>query len=143
MNCRVESASWRMHKDELLAIRWQVFVDEQGVPADLEQDAYDHDAHHVVARTNDDLAIGTGRLLTDGHIGRMAVLAAWRGRGVGTALLHTLLDVARSRGIQRVALNAQVSAIPFYEKAGFRAECDIFDDAGIPHQRMTLTLSAS
>ena len=80
--------------------------------------------------------IGTGRLLPDGHIGRMAVLREWRGRGVGTALLRALMEEGRKQGFERLILAAQVQAMPFYEKEGFVAEGDVFDDAGIPHRNM-------
>jgi predicted GNAT family N-acyltransferase len=75
-----------------------------------------------------------------GKIGRMAVIKAWRGRGVGTALLKELLTEARARGLTHVLLDARVQALPFYEKHGFRAEGEIFLDAGLPHLNMTLRL---
>lgn len=86
------------------------------------------------------LPIGTGRLLTDGHIGRMAVLPAWRGQGVGRALLNALLDCARAQGMCEVVLSAQTQALGFYERAGFRAEGPTYLDAGILHQRMSRQL---
>jgi predicted GNAT family N-acyltransferase len=84
----------------------------------------------------DNEPLGTGRLLPDGHIGRMAVLAAWRGKGVGTALLYHLLEAARQRGMSQLALNAQTSAVPFYRRFGFIPEGGEFVEAGIPHVRM-------
>ena len=82
------------------------------------------------------MPIGTGRLMPDGHIGRMAVLRSWRGMGVGSALLTRLLDVARALGMYRVALNAQIQALPFYLHHGFQPEGEEFLEAGIRHRRM-------
>jgi predicted GNAT family N-acyltransferase len=84
--------------------------------------------------------LGTGRLLPDGHVGRMAVLPQARGTGVGSALLAALLQAARARGDREVALSAQTHAIPFYERFGFVVEGEEYDDAGIPHRRMRRAL---
>jgi predicted GNAT family N-acyltransferase len=102
---------------------------------ELEWDEFDASAHHLLAMV-DGVAAGTGRLLPDGHIGRMAVLRAWRGQGVGSALLAELMRIAAARGLRRVMLNAQVQAVPFYLRHGFQAEGDEFPDAGIAHRRM-------
>jgi predicted GNAT family N-acyltransferase len=82
--------------------------------------------------------LGTGRLLPDGHIGRMAVLRQARGAGVGSALLRALMQAARARGDREVMLSAQTHALPFYERFGFVAEGEAYDDAGIPHRVMRL-----
>ncbi len=87
--------------------------------------------------------LGTGRLLPDGHIGRMAVIAPWRGRGVGDAILRTLVEAGAERGHGQLRLNAQLSAIGFYERLGFEALGPVFDDAGIPHRAMRLTRPGS
>jgi len=86
------------------------------------------------------MPIGCGRLLRDGHIGRMAVLRECRGRGVGAALLALLVALARERGNDRAILNAQTHALPFYARFGFMPEGLEFTEAGIPHRTMTLTL---
>ena len=154
----VEIADWERDQATLRSIREAVFVIEQNVPAELEWDGVDQDCLHVIAYTNDrsamgtddrsDMgtgdrsAVGTGRLLGDGHIGRLAVLAPWRGRGAGSALLLKLIGIANTRGIGSVALNAQTHALAFYERFGFVAEGDDFDDAGIPHRRMLLKQSS-
>jgi predicted GNAT family N-acyltransferase len=117
-------------------VRVTVFVHEQGVPADLECDAFDAVSRHALALDAQGRPIGTGRLLPDGHIGRMAVLQAWRGRGVGAALLLRLLQAAREDGVQRVALNAQVRAVGFYSRYGFAPEGAEFFEAGIAHLAM-------
>ncbi|MGD2081444.1 MAG: GNAT family N-acetyltransferase [Chromatiales bacterium] len=137
---RVRIAHWDRDREALEQIRHAVFVDEQGVPADLEWDGGDRDAEHLLAEDGRGHPIGTARLLPAGHIGRMAVLAPWRGRGVGTALLTRMLELARARGLGRVALNAQTAAVPFYHRQGFTVDGDEFMDAGIPHRRMRLDL---
>jgi predicted GNAT family N-acyltransferase len=137
----VRRADW--HRDAALlgAVRRAVFVEEQRVPEALEWDGRDERCQHVLAMARDGAAIGTGRLLPDGHIGRMAVLKAWRGRGVGGAMLAELIAAARAAGHVRAHLNAQTHALGFYARFGFVAEGPEFDDAGIPHRAMTLALS--
>ncbi len=137
----VTQAHWPADRAALRAVRETVFVAEQGVPLALEWDGDDASAFHLLARDPRGLPIGTGRLLPDGHLGRMAVLAPWRGRGIGTALLLRLIERARDQALTAVTLNALCTATPFYERAGFVAEGPIFDDAGIPHQRMRLSLA--
>ncbi|RZA19326.1 MAG: GNAT family N-acetyltransferase [Lysobacteraceae bacterium] len=125
---------------ELRAVRDEVFVGEQGVPVELEHDALDPLCTHVIARLLDGTPVGTARLTPDRHIGRMAVRAPWRGRGVGDALLLSLVDAARKRGWPEVRLNSQVSAIGFYDRHGFKPEGGRFIEAGIEHQAMLRTL---
>lgn len=122
------------------AIRTRVFVEEQGVPAELEWDAADADCWHAVARDAQGVPVGTGRLLPDGHIGRMAVLAEARGSGVGMAILLALIAQARTLGYAEVMLNAQTHAESFYQRAGFVREGEIFMEAGIEHISMRLPL---
>jgi predicted GNAT family N-acyltransferase len=131
----IRPADWSIDQEILKALRQEVFIREQSVPADMEWDEFDPQSRHILAMA-DGVPIGTGRLLPDGHIGRMAVLREWRGQGTGSALLTGLMDIARSLGMQRVLLNAQVQALPFYLRHGFRAEGEEFLDAGIPHRRM-------
>lgn len=137
----VAVADWARDQEEIYAVRRTVFVEEQQVPEELERDQFDSVCVHVVARDRTGRAIGTGRLLPDGHIGRVAVLKEWRGRTIGHKLMHTLLEQAAARGLSVVLLNAQTSAVAFYEKLGFRAEGEEFMDAGIPHRTMRLWLS--
>ena len=138
---RIGPARWPADADDLRAVREAVFVREQGVPEELEWDHADPACVHVLARDPHGRPIGTARMKPDGHIGRMAVLPAWRGRGVGGALLAEILGLARSRGLARVFLHAQVQAAPFYARHGFAPTGLGFDVAGIPHQRMVLTLA--
>jgi predicted GNAT family N-acyltransferase len=128
---------WSTGEGLLKAIRMTVFVEEQGVPEALEWDGLDAGARHVVAVASGGKPIGTGRLLPDAHIGRMAVLKEWRGRGVGGALLDTLLVLANRAGYGTVQLHAQTHALEFYRKRGFIAQGGEFMEAGIPHFLMT------
>jgi predicted GNAT family N-acyltransferase len=135
--CEVE---WHAHCAALHAIRRTVFVEEQCVPEALEWDDFDARCQHVLAYSPQRTAIGTGRLLPDGHIGRMAVLKAWRGRGVGRAMLVFLLGLARQKGFDAVRLHAQTHALGFYARHGFTVVGDEFMEAGIPHRAMVLQL---
>ena len=132
----LETVTWADYSRELYDIRYRVFVLEQGVPVELEQDEYDPLSWHVLARSSDGLAIGTGRLMPDGHIGRLAVLKEWRQYGVGRKLMEYLIGLAQREGFQHIRLNAQVTVTEFYEKLGFCSEGEIFMEAGIPHQSM-------
>lgn len=139
---QVEAVPFEPHRAELHAVREQVFVREQGVPVDLERDALDPLSHHVLARDLRGQPVGTGRLTPDRRIGRMAVLAGWRGHGVGEALLAALLAQARQLGWTEVTLHAQVSALRFYARHGFLPYGHRFTEAGIEHQSMRRVLDA-
>lgn len=128
---------------DLYAVRGQVFIDEQGVPPELERDADDPVCAHVLARDAAGRAVGTGRISPSGRIGRMAVLREWRGRGVGAAMLHGLIGQARAEGLAEVSLHAQAPAIPFYARHGFIVDGERFQEAGIEHQAMRLPLATS
>lgn len=134
----MEIANWDRDQAILRSIREAVFVVEQNVPVELEWDGVDQDCVHVIAYTQDRSPVGTGRLLRDGHIGRLAVLAPWRGQGAGSSLLLKLVAIATAGGTGPVALNSQTHALAFYERFGFVAEGEDFDDAGIPHRKMIL-----
>ena len=137
----VREAGWDADHHALRAIRKTVFVEEQHVPEELEWDEMDAYCRHVLACTPDGSPIGTGRLLPDGHIGRMAVLKPWRGRGVGSAMLTYLLTLARRNGFASVELHAQTHALGFYARHGFTPRGDEFMEAGIPHRVMVSSLS--
>ena len=132
----VRASGWPDDEPEIRRIREAVFVREQGVPLKLEWDGKDSHYTHVLAVASNGQAIGTGRISPAGHIGRMAVLPAWRKKGVGSALLRALLELARSQGLRGVYLNAQTEASDFYAQHGFYPEGEVFMDAGIPHIRM-------
>jgi len=136
---RIELGDWESMRDRAVPVRYTVFVEEQKVPVEIELDEFDPSSLHAIAFGADESVLGTGRLLPDGHIGRMAVLRQARGAGVGSALLRALLQAARMRGDREAILSAQTHAIPFYERFGFVAEGEEYDDAGIPHRAMRLT----
>lgn len=134
----IRQADWPQERSLLRAVREPVFVMEQGVPLDMEWDDDDLMAYHLLALDSRQRPIGTARLLGSGQIGRMAVLPEWRGRGVGRALLERLLQQAASHGMQHIFLFAQISAEPFYAKAGFTPVGEVFEEAGILHRKMEL-----
>ena len=140
MNWRVASVEWAAAEPAIRAIRETVFIREQAVPEEMEWDGLDPVCFHVLAWNGLEEAIGTARMQAQGIIGRMAVLGNWRGRGVGGALLRTLLDLAIQRGLSRVTLSAQTHALGFYERAGFFAVGEPFTDAGILHRKMVKQL---
>ena len=131
------------------AVRYDVFVTEQGVPADLERDSQDEGADHFIAY-DEDHPIGAGRLVVEpagfegadpglgpvGHLGRLAVRAEARGARLGAALVVVIEQRARERGLSVMALSSQTYAIPFYERLGYSAHGEEFDDAGLPHRWM-------
>ncbi len=128
----------------LRAVREAVFVQEQGVPAELEHDpAGDPLCRHVLAVDPSGAVVGTGRLAADGRIGRLAVLPAWRGRGVGQALLAALVGQARRQGLHSVWLHSQAAAVEFYARQGFLPQGGRFLEAGIEHQTMHRHLLAA
>jgi predicted GNAT family N-acyltransferase len=136
-------ASTARERDDAFAVRIAVFVDEQRIPREEEIDEHDDtDAIHCVAYAGD-VPVGAGRLVPTreagadcAKIGRMAVLASHRGRGVGAAVLATLEHEALARGLRQFQLSAQLTARGFYERAGYTAVGDIYDDVGIPHITM-------
>jgi predicted GNAT family N-acyltransferase len=136
----VQVVEYAQEHARLHALRGEVFIHEQGVPAQLERDALDPLSIHVVACAADGRWLGAARLTPDHRIGRMAVLASERGRGVGAALLQALVDQARQRGWPRLALNAQVQAQAFYARAGFVPHGPRVEEAGILHRAMQRAL---
>ena len=136
----VQLADYVVDHALLRAVREPVFLVEQSVPPEIETDELDPQSRHVVARDDEGRPIGTGRLAPTRRIGRMAVLPEWRGRGVGAAMLQTLLDLSRELRYGTVDLHAQWDAIGFYEGFGFQPVGEEFLEAGIRHQRMQLTL---
>lgn len=140
----VRLTDWQTAADRLRPIRTAVFVVEQRVPAELEMDDKDVLCVHALAEDQSGRVIGTGRLLPSaagiGRIGRMAVTADWRGKGVGSALLDCLMGAARSRGDHLVELHAQLHAAPFYDRQGFQRIGSVYAEAGIPHVTMRRVL---
>jgi predicted GNAT family N-acyltransferase len=128
----------------VVALRTRVFVDEQGVPPEIEQDDADATAVHGISRDATGTVVATGRLLLGAEgrasIGRMATDASARARGHGAAVLQLLQDEARRRGIGEVELHAQITARGFYERAGYRAVGPEYEEAGIAHVTMVRRL---
>ncbi|MGC2997676.1 GNAT family N-acetyltransferase [Streptomyces sp. G35A] len=140
-------------REACFAVRKDVFVAEQGVPEDIEYDAYDAGAVHVLAVREDGVPLGTGRLLHGeaaasknggdpavGSLGRLAVTREARGLGVGAALVRAIEDAARARGLTAVDLHAQTQALGFYERLGYTAYGPEFPDAGMAHRAMRRAL---
>ena len=128
--------------DACLAVRREVFIDEQGVSESEEVDGKDPEAVHILA-TDADAAVGAARVLNFGStskIGRVCVVKSHRGTGLGVSLIEACHSAARSRGATRAILGAQLSALGFYERLGYRPYGDVFDDAGIDHRMMEISL---
>ena len=128
--------SWEQAQPSAGPLRFAIFVDEQNVPSGIELDDLDASCVHAVAFDVDNKPIGTGRLLPDGHIGRMAVVKEWRRRGIGAEILEALMAEARKRGHKEVIVSAQLQAAEFYREHGFVAEGKVYPEAGILHQQM-------
>ena len=132
---KVKTATWPDDMATLKAIRFEVFVEEQKVPADEEIDSNDPLSIHAIAWA-DGKAAACGRLLPDGHIGRMAVRQPYRRLGVGGLVLQHLMERARQRGDREIVLSAQTHALDFYRKFGFVEEGVEYLDCNIPHRDM-------
>ncbi|UKA11108.1 GNAT family N-acetyltransferase [Photobacterium damselae] len=116
-------------------VRDDVFIKEQCIDSEIEFDGLDDQAAHVLV-VEDGVALGTGRILSDGHIGRIAIIKAARGRGLGAKVVSALVEFAKQQGYPEVDLGAQTHAIDFYRKLGFSPIGDEFMEANIPHQAM-------
>lgn len=140
----VRVGGWPELGGDAHAIRAKVFIEEQGIPADMEWDDADAACVHAVAYNHFGAPLATGRLLEHvpgvAKIGRMAVTQAMRGSGVGRAVLDALMKAARERGYREAVLHAQLSAAPFYVRAGFATRGSVFDEVGIPHVEMVCAL---
>lgn len=137
LDVRILQADWGSFRDQIMAVRTEVFIREQRVPAGIEQDNRDAGSRFVLAVDRDGQALGTARLLPTGQIGRMAVLKPHRNQGLGSAMLQELLNIAATAGMQSVWLHAQTHALQFYSRHGFLAEGPVFEEAGIPHRKMS------
>ena len=135
--------TWQQAEQEAYFVRKRVFIEEQGVPADMELDEFDPTAKHALAYVNSE-CVGTARLIAlprnIGRIGRMAVLQAYRRQGIGGKLLNALLESCKSQGIAQLQLHAQLSAMSFYEQFGFIAQGEMYYEAGIAHRDMILSI---
>lgn len=131
---------WHDGEPLLRSVREAVFIREQGVPAELEWDEFDQGCRHALAISLRGEAVGCGRMLPNGHIGRIAVIQQWRKQKVGTTIMEALLDYARAHDYKQVDVDAQTHALPFYRGFGFVEQGEEFIDAGLPHIKMTLQL---
>ncbi len=126
--------------EEVFALRFEVFVDEQKVPREIELDSDDERAIHIIAKESG-VTVGCARLLLsdgDAHIGRLAVKKSKRGSGVGSAICRFIIEYCRNIGYRYFWLNAQLRAADFYERLGFKREGSTFMEAGIEHIRMVI-----
>jgi predicted GNAT family N-acyltransferase len=137
MEYTLKLTRWDRDQTSLSEIRRTVFIEEQQVPEELEWDDDDKSCVHVLV-TDNNTPIATGRIKMDGHIGRMAVLKDYRNKGIGSTVLKALIDFSKTLKMKSVYLHAQTSAIPFYEKHGFKTSSDEFMDADIPHKTMKM-----
>ncbi len=138
--CNVRATNWTRDRERIEKVRRSVFIVEQSVSEDQEWDVADETCVHVLAESDGGETLGTGRLESNGKIGRMAVFFEHRNRGIGDAILVTLIGLAEERSLDQVHLHAQTQAQPFYARHGFRPEGDVFDEAGIPHRLMRRVL---
>ncbi|MGC3873995.1 GNAT family N-acetyltransferase [Halomonas sp. GXIMD04776] len=136
----IHQGDWTRLGEQASDIRRRVFIEEQAVPQEEEWDGRDPQCLHFLAYRKGH-AIGTARLLPDGHIGRVAVLKEARGQGIGEQLMQAAIDAAQRRGDREILLDAQIQALNFYRKLGFDVFGDEFLDAGIPHRSMRLSLN--
>ncbi len=133
-------ADWEKHKDEISFVRYEVFVNEQNVPAELELEEADKRYIHILALDGKN-PVATARLTLDGHIGRVAVLKKYRKYGIGKQLMLQLEETASEMGFDEIKIDAQCHAVHFYRKLGYDAYGEVFLDAGIDHIHMKKNLS--
>ncbi len=130
---------FKEYKDELLDIRNEVFTIEQKVPADLDYDEFDDTSKHVIVYSENS-PVATGRILSDGHIGRVAVLKNFRGHGIGRIIIDKLIEYGKAQEYKTVYLGAQLTALGFYERLGFSSYGDMFLDGGLRHIMMKMEI---
>ena len=135
MNTTAIICDYESRTKEICEIRYEVFIDEQNVPEELEIDGLDAEAKHVLAFV-DEVPIGTGRILSDGHIGRVAVLKKYRGQGSGKLIMKELIKWAQDMHLEKVWLSSQWHAHSFYLDLGFVCVGEIYKEAGIDHIKM-------
>ncbi|MFW1690489.1 GNAT family N-acetyltransferase [Acinetobacter ursingii] len=136
----IQVGDWNSLQPDAKLIRTQVFVEEQQIPETEEWDAHDAISQHFVVY-HDAQPIATARLLQNRSIGRVAVLKSYRGFNIGYKLMQAIIDYAKQQNLPDLKLSAQVYATGFYERLGFCQRGDIYDDCGIPHIEMFLSLS--
>lgn len=123
---------------KVLAVRAIVFVEEQGVPYNIEHDAYDSTATHILGEENGE-PFGAGRIRIVGEyakLERIAIRKTYRGKGLGHKLTEFMITIAKERGFKKLKLHAQSYLVDFYKKHGFEIVGDMFKEAGIDHYLM-------
>ena len=130
------------YDSKIRKIRNRVFTIEQKIDASIDFDGRDADAIHALIEI-DGVPIATGRMLTDGHIGRMAVLQNWRGQGFGRMIIEALTAEAQKTNLSSVFLGAQIQVAEFYRKLGFQPCGDPFKEVGIDHLPMQKTIKGA
>ena len=138
MNITTIICDYESNTEDICAIRYEVFVEEQNVPEELEIDGLDNEAKHVLTFI-DEVPIGTGRILSDGHIGRVAVLKEYRGQGSGKLIMKELINWAQDMSLEKVWLSSQWHAHSFYLDLGFVCVGEIYKEAEIDHIKMFRT----
>ena len=136
MNIKSVICDYNDNKNDICKIRFEVFVDEQNAPEEPEIDGLEDDAKPVLANLDNE-AIGTGRILSDGHIGRIAVLKKHRGLGIGKIMMQSLMQWAEEAKLEKLWLSSQWHAHGFYLDLGFQCEGEIYEEAGIDHIKMS------
>lgn len=132
----ITEVNWADSSDLLKQVREKVFVFEQRVDSDIELDGKDPECFHVLVTDSKGEPVGAGRLTKDGKIGRVSVLMPFRGLGLGSRILQSLIQIAERENLSPVKLHAQIHAIDFYERHKFVPNGPVFMEAGIPHQSM-------
>ncbi len=140
----IKRLDWNEAEQDTCNIRNRVFAQEQGIPENLMTDESDLSAHHfLLYLTHQDNPVASARLLEDGKIGRVAVYKEFRGKQLGLALMRYVHDIARELNIKTTKLHAQKTSLNFYLKLGYIAEGESFEEAGIPHQAMSMELPSN
>ena len=138
----VVQTNWHLDEGVIKSVRVPVFVQEQQVPYEIDFDSNDANAVHWLAFNDNNIPVGTARLLKDGHFGRMAVIKMYRNQGIGRSIIQTAMDYASSVGMESIYLNSQLQAKTFYEGLGFKEYGDVFLEANIEHVSMSRKLQS-
>lgn len=137
---KVIAGSWTQFEEDAKYIREQVFIQEQGIEPEDEWDDFDSIAMHSIVYDKEQ-PIATARLLPQHSVGRVAVLMPYRKQGIGKILMQHIIEYARQHKLPYLKLSAQTYVTAFYEALGFKVQGEVYQDCGIPHIDMTLTLS--
>ena len=138
MDIKIKKVENEEEFEKALNVRFRVFVDEQGVPRELERDEKDEEAIHVIAQ-NKDKTVGCGRIVfheEKAKLGRLAVDKSWRQQGIGSSICRKLIKIAEKKGYRQIILHAQLHSVDFYKKLGFESIGNVFEEAGIDHKKM-------